>query len=52
MGGREVTRLRLAVGVAALILLIAGLNLMILRESLFNVNVLTPLLGGLGLGVL
>ena len=46
------TRLRLAVGVAALILLVVGLNLMILRETLFNVNVLTPLLGGLGLGVL
>ena len=50
MGGREVTRLRLAVGVATLILLIAGLNLMILHGTLFNVNVLMPLLGGLGLG--
>ncbi|MDK1020934.1 MAG: GldG family protein [Candidatus Hydrogenedentes bacterium] len=46
------TRLRLAVGVATLILLIAGLNLMILHGTLFNVNVLMPLLGGLGLGVL
>ncbi len=52
MGGREVTRLRLAVGVAALILLVVGLNLMVLRETLFSVNVLAPLLGGLGLGVL
>ncbi len=52
MGGQKVTVLRLAVGVAALILLIAGLNLMVLREALFNVKVLTPLLGGLGLGAL
>ena len=45
-------RLRNAVGVASLILFIGGLNLLILRENLFELAVLAPLGGGLLLGVL
>ena len=57
MGGQDVNRLRLAIGIAALILFVVGVNLMILQEAFFNeaffnVKVLAPLLGGLALGLL
>ncbi len=44
------SRLRNALAAAAVILLVAGFNLLILRESLFNSAVLGPLIGGLALG--
>ena len=44
--------LRNAAGVAALVLFLAGINLLILRGSLFTAQVVAPLLGGVALGLL